>query len=63
MPNLKEEVGIWLMMRSFGVNNRLCPQYMCIGYSIYDKEKRKQTAGTDSVELPYCEGLEVGGTL
>jgi len=39
-------------------------RYMCVGYSAYTPEALKQAArkrasSADSVQLPYCEGLEV----
>eukprot|EP00873_Tetraselmis_striata_P033302 jgi/Tetstr1/453566/TSEL_040534.t1 len=39
-------------------------KYMCIGYSVYTVNDRKvisktRRPGADSVDLPYCEGLEI----
>lgn len=41
-------------------------KYMCLGYSVYEAEQRKAGVASssnkgppDSIELPFCEGLEV----
>ena len=40
----------------------LWPQYVCVGYALYDEEKLRQQreeakkSPTAPVELPYCEG-------
>ncbi|CAD7701961.1 unnamed protein product [Ostreobium quekettii] len=39
-------------------------KYMCVGYSVYDEQRiRQQPSRHDatggSVDLPYCEGLEI----
>ena len=41
-----------------------CMQYVCLGYSVYEKQQKKEGGKTpaDTVELPYCEGLEVFAT-
>ena len=47
---------------------RNCLQYVCMGYSVYEADPRKSGITTskgppDSIELPYCEGLEVCTSL
>lgn len=41
----------------------LLPQYLCAGYSMYNetrlRDRQRKGKGTEDVELPYCEGLEV----
>lgn len=36
---------------------------MCVGYSMYNetrlRDRQRKGKGTEDVELPYCEGLEV----
>ena len=43
-----------------------CMQYVCLGYSVYEKQQQQKKEGgktpADTVELPYCEGLEVFAT-
>lgn len=37
-------------------------KYMCLGYSVYEADQRRggpNRGSPDSIELPYCEGLEV----
>ena len=40
----------------------LWPQYVCVGYALYDEEKLRQQreeakkSPTAPIELPYCEG-------
>lgn len=45
-----------------------CLQYMCMGYSLHaDRLKNKQKPATehtrDSIDLPYCEGIQVVKTV